>query len=115
MLEAMDVVVPTLMALVFAAVGIGMVCHVDPTMTSARLGIDQRRFGIIGVLQVVGAVGLLLGLAWSPLGVAAAVGLILLMLGAVTTHVRIGDPAFDAAPAVICLVGATGAAALFLV
>lgn len=116
MLEVVAVVVPVVMALIFTKAGVDMVRDVEPTRaTSARLGIDERRFGMIGVLQLLGAVGLLVGLAWWPLGVAAAAGLILLMLGAIVTHVRVGDPAVEVAPALVCLAGAAGAAALFFV
>jgi hypothetical protein len=45
----------------------------------------------------------LAGLAWAPIGVAAAVGLALLVLGAIIFHVRAGDGAADTAPAVIGL------------
>jgi hypothetical protein len=45
----------------------------------------------------------LVGLAWAPIGVAAAIGLALLSLGAIVFHGRASDSATDTAPAVIGL------------
>jgi len=36
---------------------------------------------VIGLLELAGVVGVLAGLAWAPIGVAAAVGLALLFVG----------------------------------
>lgn len=55
----------------------------------------------IGVLEVAGAAGLLVGLAFTPLGIAAAIGLVLLMIGAAVTHLRVGDPAAQALPSTV--------------
>jgi hypothetical protein len=57
----------------------------------------------IGLLELAGVAGVLLGLAWAPIGVAAAVGLALLSLGAIGFHVRASDGAADTTPAVIGL------------
>ncbi|UAK32021.1 DoxX family protein [Nocardia asteroides] len=45
----------------------------------------------LGVAQLAGAGGLLIGVWWGPLGVAAAICLTLYFIGAVATHVRVGD------------------------
>ncbi|MFF1464292.1 DoxX family protein [Streptomyces sp. NPDC058330] len=45
----------------------------------------------LGIAQAAGAGGLVVGLWWGPLGIAAAVGLALYFIGAVTTHLRVGD------------------------
>jgi hypothetical protein len=58
---------------------------------------------VVGLLELAGVVGVLAGLAWAPMGVAAAVGLALLVLGAIIFHVRADDSAADMAPAVIGL------------
>ncbi len=61
----------------------------------------------IGALELAGSAGLLIGLALTPLGVAAAAGLTLLMAGAVVFHVREHDPAARiAAPALAGLIAA---------
>jgi tetratricopeptide (TPR) repeat protein len=52
-------------------------------------------------LEVAGAVGLVFGLASAPLGVAAAIGLALLMTVAAVVHLRHGDPPVRALPAAV--------------
>jgi DoxX-like protein len=68
-----------------------------------HLGVKPVQWRMIGLLEIAGVAGVLLGLAWAPIGIAAAVGLALLMLGAISFHVRASDGAADMAPAVIGL------------
>jgi uncharacterized membrane protein YphA (DoxX/SURF4 family) len=55
------------------------------------LGVPPRVLPLLAVLEVAGAVGLLIGMWWAPLGIAAAVGLVVYFIGAVTAHVRKSD------------------------
>jgi uncharacterized membrane protein YphA (DoxX/SURF4 family) len=57
-----------------------------------RLRIGLPFFQAVGALELLAAIGLLAGLAFRPLGIAAAVGLVVLMLGALGFHLRAGDP-----------------------
>ena len=68
-----------------------------------HLNVKPTQWRVIGLLELAGVVGVLAGLAWPPIGVAAAVGLALLLLGAIIFHVRAADKAADIAPAVIGL------------
>lgn len=68
-----------------------------------HLNVKPMQWRVIGLLELAGVVGVLAGLAWPPIGVAAAVGLALLLLGAIIFHVRAADRAADMAPAVIGL------------
>jgi uncharacterized membrane protein YphA (DoxX/SURF4 family) len=63
-----------------------------------QLRVGARLWTVIGVLEAVGGAGLLAGLAIPVIGVAAAVGLGLLMAGAIGAHVRASDSR-NAAPA----------------
>ncbi|MEW2514542.1 DoxX family protein [Streptomyces sp. NPDC046870] len=45
----------------------------------------------IGLAETAAAVGLVVGIWWQPLGIAAAVGMAVLFLGAITYHVKWGD------------------------
>ncbi|MGC5015998.1 DoxX family protein [Streptosporangium sp. DT93] len=56
-----------------------------------ELGVGRSAAAVIGALELAAGAGLLIGLAVRWLGVAAAAGLVLLMAGAVVTHVRAGD------------------------
>jgi uncharacterized membrane protein YphA (DoxX/SURF4 family) len=67
-----------------------------------RVNVGAQLWRVIGALEVAGAVGLLVGLAVPALGIAAAVGLSLLLIGAVGAHLRAND-ARNAPPAVLLL------------
>ena len=68
-----------------------------------HLGVQPMQWRMIGALELAAVAGVLAGLAWPPIGVAAAVGAALLLLGAIGFHVRASDKAADSAPAVIGL------------
>lgn len=77
-----------------------------------HLGISPQLWKAIGGLELAGVVGVLAGLAWPPIGVAAAIGLALLSVGAVASHLRAQDGAADIAPAVVAIVLAVVTAVL---
>jgi hypothetical protein len=56
----------------------------------------------LATAELAGAAGLLTGIAWRPLGTAAAAGLTLYFVGAVVAHLRAGD-AKGLGPAVFLL------------
>ena len=66
-----------------------------------HLGVKPVQWRLIGLLERAGVAGVLVGLVWPPIGVAAAIGLALLVLGAIVFHVRASDSVADTAPAVI--------------
>jgi len=68
-----------------------------------HLGVKPVQWRLIGLLELAGVAGVLVGLVWPPIGVAAAIGLALLVLGAIVFHVRASDSVADTAPAVIGL------------
>ena len=82
------------LAFVFGAGGVskfaGATRQVD---TADRLRIPWRRFRLIGIPEIAASVGLLLGFAVMPLGAAAAIGLVLLMSGALIARIRVHDSA----------------------
>ncbi|MFD5178160.1 DoxX family protein [Nocardia sp. NPDC058379] len=57
----------------------------------STLGLPYRVLPFLGIAQIAGAGGLVVGFWWWPVGVAAAVGLVLYFLGAVAAHLRVGD------------------------
>jgi thiamine transporter ThiT len=48
-------------------------------------------FPFLAGCEVAGAIGLLVGIAWAPIGIAASIGVILYMVGALIAHLRVGD------------------------
>jgi DoxX-like family len=60
-------------------------------LVADRVRVSQRWMVPLGVLLASGAAGLLAGFAVPALGAAAAIGLILYFICAVSAHLRVGD------------------------
>jgi DoxX-like family len=82
--------------------------------TYLRAGVPEDRLDQLAVVLLAGAGGLLLGLLWAPVGLAAAACLVVYFLVAVTFHIRAGDARNMATPLVLALM-AGAALALRLV
>jgi hypothetical protein len=55
------------------------------------VGVPLRYFPLLAACEIAGASGLVLGTRWPPVGEAAAIGLVLYFVGAVISHLRVGD------------------------
>ena len=55
------------------------------------VGVPLKFFPLLAACEFAGALGLLKGIGWPPLGVAGGIGLVLYFVGAVVSHLRIGD------------------------
>ena len=77
--------------------------HPKMRHAAGHFGIAWRRYRLIGVAELIAAAGVLVGLFWRPAGLLAAVGMILLLLGAVVTHRRAHDSVREALPALLAL------------
>jgi hypothetical protein len=98
------IVVTALLAALFAFAGLIKVLGVRQSLAIRdHLGVDPTQWRLIGLLELAGVAGVLVGLTWAPIGIAAAIGLTLLILGAIVFHVRASDSVADTAPAVIGL------------
>ncbi|MFF5083227.1 DoxX family protein [Actinoplanes sp. NPDC000266] len=65
------------------------------TGNSARVGVPASWLPVLGGLKAAGVLGLLLGLAGVPLiGAAAATGLVLFFVGAISFHLRAHEHRF---------------------
>lgn len=97
----------------FVALGSAKVAA-HPAMVSRahHVGLDTASYRAIGSLELAGAAGVLVGLAWRPIGTAAALGLVALMLGAVIAHLRARAAIVELVPAL--LFGAVAVAYLLL-
>jgi uncharacterized membrane protein YphA (DoxX/SURF4 family) len=69
-----------------------------------RFGIPWRRYQLIGVAEVAAAAGGIVGLFWRPVGVLAACGMILLLIGALFFYRRTNGTVREAIPALVALV-----------
>jgi hypothetical protein len=85
-------VLAAVLAAVFGVLGIAKLASVPAMRTAAHhLGLSGDQYRLIGALEVAGALGVLAGLLVAPLGLAAALGLGLLMVGAAAAHGAPGD------------------------
>ncbi|GAA4973659.1 DoxX family protein [Pseudonocardia tropica] len=82
-------VLSVLAAIAFLAIGGGKI--VTTATFVEQLGLPAGLVVVIGVLEVAGALGLLVGLRVPRIGLAASIGLLLLLLGAVGFHLLRGD------------------------
>jgi hypothetical protein len=73
--------------------GIAALLHFQPIMpgmVKAGVPVSWLTFPI-GTLKTLGALGLAAGLLFRPLGVSAAIGLVLFFVCAIYTHIRAND------------------------
>ncbi|MFV0318670.1 MAG: DoxX family protein [Microthrixaceae bacterium] len=87
------VIVSVLLAFI-AASSAAMKLQRHPQVVAAingTVGVPMERLPVLAMLELAGALGLIIGLWVTPIGVAAATGLFLYFLGAVIAHVRVGD------------------------
>ena len=86
----------------------------DPHQVSVvheTVGVPLQYFPYLAACEFAGALGLAIGFWLPALGAAAAVGLVLYFLGAVTSHLRVGDVK-GVGPAAFMLTLAAGALVL---
>ncbi|GAA3826511.1 DoxX family protein [Streptomyces phyllanthi] len=62
-----------------------------PAALQSHMGLSAGFVRFIGLAEAAAAVGLVIGLFWQPLGIAAATGLVITMIGAVGFHAKAGD------------------------
>lgn len=99
-----EIIVTALLAVLFGFASLIKLFGVRQSLAIRdHLGVEPTQWRLIGLLELAGVAGVLAGLAWPPIGVAAAIGLALLSLGAIVFHGRASDSAADTAPAVIGL------------
>jgi hypothetical protein len=101
--SAPGLVLTGLVTLVFTVLGAAKILAV-PRMRAlaAEAGFSTAAYRRIGVLEVAGAAGVALGTVVPLLGALAGAGLLLLLAGALFTHLRHGDGPRAASPAVAC-------------
>ena len=112
-MDTATVVVTVLVAALFTfAASIKLLGVSQSLAIRDHLGIKPLQWRLIGGCELAGVAGVLIGLIWAPIGIAAAIGLALLSVGAIAFHVRASDSVADTAPAVIGLALAAATAVL---
>ena len=101
-------ILAALLIVAFATLGSAKLAAVPAMRTKAeRVGFSVSAYRRIGALEVLGVLGLLVGAFVPVIGALAAVGLLILLGGAVLAHLKNGDGVREIAPAIVL-----GAAAL---
>jgi hypothetical protein len=89
-------------AVVFAALGAAKILAVPPMRIRAtHLGFSVAAYRAIGILEVAGAIGVLVGVAAPVFGGVAGAALLLLLAGALVAHLRNGDSPRHVVPALV--------------
>ena len=91
-----------LLVVAFAALGSAKLAAVPAMRTRAEhVGFSVSAYRRIGLLEVLAVVGLLVGAFVPLIGALAAAGLLMLLGGALVTHLRNRDGAREIAPALV--------------
>ena len=91
-----------LLVVAFAALGSAKLAAVPAMRTRAEhVGFSVSAYRRIGLLEVLAVVGLLVGAFVPLIGALAAAGLLMLLGGALVTHLRNGDGVREIAPALV--------------
>jgi DoxX-like family len=86
------VVVSALLAAALVWSAVRKLSHQDRVVrTYTRVGVPEDKLNYLAVILLAGAAGLLVGLLWAPIGVAAAIGLVAYFVLAVAAHLRADD------------------------
>jgi hypothetical protein len=104
-----------LLVFVFGGAAVGkLVRQKQQVQTAEKLRIPWHRYRLIGVPEGAAAAGLLAGYASTVLSAAAAIGLAVLMSGALAFRLRVRDSAFFLAGDTVLLALAAATAVLRL-
>lgn len=99
------IVIAALLGVAAAISGLGKLRRMPQVVESMHsVGVTDRQIPLLAALELLGALGLLVGI-WVPvIGIAAAIGLMVYFLGAVVSHLRAKAPVKEAAPALLLFV-----------
>jgi hypothetical protein len=106
-----NVIVSALLAALIAYAAVRKLSHRPEVVASyARVGVPEESLDLLAATLLAGATGLLLGLFWAPIGITAAVAVVVYFLVAIAAHIRSDD--LENVPTPIALEALAVAAAL---
>ena len=95
-------ILAALLIIAFAAAGTAKIAAVPAMRERAEhVGFSVAAYRRIGLLEILAVLGLLIGAFIPVVGSLAALGLLMLLGGALVTHLRNGDGLAEIAPAVV--------------
>jgi uncharacterized membrane protein len=68
-----------------------------------HVGLNERQIRLLGTIEIIGSLGLLVGIWLQIIGLLAALGFVIYFLGAVIAHIRVRDGIKDMLPAITLL------------
>jgi hypothetical protein len=93
-MSTITAVVTVVLAAVLTAAAIRKLTHREDVVAAyAKVGVPEERLNQLAFILLLGAAGLLLGLAWTPIGIAASAGVVVYFVLAIAAHVRHDDAA----------------------
>jgi hypothetical protein len=57
----------------------------------AHVGVKEKQYNQLAAIELLGSLGLLVGIWLKPIGIAASIGIALYFIGAQTAHFRVKD------------------------
>ena len=112
-LSLATIIVSSLLAALLAFTAARKLSHRHEVVeTYARVGVPEARLNALAVVLIAGAGGLVAGLFWAPIGVAAATGLAIYFVLAIIAHIRAGDTEHSPTPIVMELLSVAALALL---
>jgi len=86
-------VITLVFALMVSYSGLGKIRHhpLQVKVVHETVGVPLKYFPLLAACEFAGAVGLVVGIWWRLAGIAAGVGLVLYFVGAIVSHLRVGD------------------------
>ncbi|GAA3535757.1 DoxX family protein [Amycolatopsis ultiminotia] len=106
------VVVAVVLAVVLVGSGAGKLARAKQVVENmTKVDVPDKLYPLMAGCEFAGAVGLVVGIWWPPLGIAAAIGVLLYFLLAVGRHVQKKD-ANGMTPAAVLLILAVAALVL---
>ncbi|GGG29558.1 hypothetical protein GCM10007304_49250 [Rhodococcoides trifolii] len=97
------IVVNAFLAIALTLSAIGKLTKNEQALAGIRsVGFPDDKIPLLAVVELAGAVGLIIGIFFTPLAIAAAIGVVLYFVGAVVGHIRVKDGQFG--PAAFLLV-----------
>jgi len=101
-MHVIAIIVSILLALALVGSGVQKLRRAPAIVTQlGGLGVTPTMLTVLGSLEIAAAVGLIIGIWWTPLAIAAAVGTVIYFIGAITAHLRKRDT--QLAPAAVLL------------
>jgi uncharacterized membrane protein YphA (DoxX/SURF4 family) len=91
MFIAAAIVSSLLAAALFASARGKLVKDPQQMKIMATVGFPEDKLWLLASAEIAGGLGMVAGLFWWPIGVAASIGVVLYFVGAIIAHVRVKD------------------------